>query len=315
MPDDPLLNRLKLRELRVLLAVTQSGSMGKAAQLLAISQPAVSRAIADMESTLGISLLDRTPQGVEATPYGHALINRSLAVFDELRQGLKEIKSIADPTAGEVRICGSSATVVGIIAAVIAQLTRQHPRVSFHVVTSEPAVHFRMLRERSVDIVVAGIYTPVTEADINWEILHDDEMVVVAATRNPWARRRKIELRELANEPWALLPSDTRVGSAVAEAFRAQGLEIPRTTVTTSSGHLRDTLLATGRFLTVQQRSLLQFPVRHSSLKVLPVELPATRRPTGVLTLKNRTLSPVARLFIESAREIAQSLAKRKSQS
>src|SRR5262245_24955324 len=210
MPDDPLLNRFKLRELRILLTVSQTGSMGKAAQALAVSQPAVSRAIADMESALGVSLLDRTPQGVEPTPYGRALINRGLAVFDELRQGLKEIEAIADPTAGEVRVCGSAATVVGIIAAVIDRLARQHPRVSFHVVTSEPAAHFRMLRERSVDIIVAGIYTPLTEADIGWEVLYDDEMVVVAATGNPWARRRKIELSELANEPWALLPPETR---------------------------------------------------------------------------------------------------------
>src|SRR5262245_8180885 len=134
MPDDRLMHRLKLRELRILIAVTQTGSMGKAAVQLAISQPAVSRAIADLEFSLGVSLLDRSPQGVEPTPYGRALINRSLAAFDELGQGLKEIKSIADPTAGEVRICGSSATVVGIIAAVIDRLAQQHPRVSLHVV-------------------------------------------------------------------------------------------------------------------------------------------------------------------------------------
>ncbi len=88
MADDPLVNRLKLRELRILLAVTQAGSMGKAALALSISQPAVSRAITDMESSLGVSLLDRTPQGVEPTPYGRALINRGLIVFDELRLAL-----------------------------------------------------------------------------------------------------------------------------------------------------------------------------------------------------------------------------------
>jgi DNA-binding transcriptional LysR family regulator len=309
MPDDPLVHRLKLRELRILLAVTQVGSMGKAAAQLAISQPAVSRAIADMESSLGVSLLDRTPQGVEPTPYGRALINRGLAIFDELRQGVEEIKFIADPTAGEVRIGGSSATAVGIIAAVIERLARQHPRVSFHVVTAEPAIHFRLLRERSVDIIIAGMYAPVAEADIESEILYEDQMVVVAAPNNPWSRRRKIKLSELANEPWALLPSDTRLGAALAEAFRANGVEAPRATVTTGSGHLRDTLLASGRFLTVLQGSLLQFPVKHPALKVLPVELPATRRPTGLITLKNRTLSPVARLFTECAREIAKPLA------
>jgi DNA-binding transcriptional LysR family regulator len=315
LADDPLVNRLKLRELRILLAVTQAGSMGKAALALSISQPAVSRAITDMESSLGVSLLDRTPQGVEPTPYGRALINRGLIVFDELRLGVNEIKSIADPTAGEVRIGGSSATVVGVIAAVIDRLAAKHPRVSFHVVvTAEPTAHFRLLRERNVDIVIAGMYAPPSEADIDSEILYEDQMVVVASSKNPWTRRRKIKLAELANEPWALLPPDTRLGSAVAEAFRANGLEAPRTTVTTESGHLRDTLLATGRFLTVLQRSLLQFPVKHPSLKVLPAELAATRRPTGLMTLKNRTLSPVARLFIECAREIAKPLAKRKSE-
>jgi DNA-binding transcriptional LysR family regulator len=315
MPDDPLVHRLKLRELRVLLAVTQAGSMGKAALQLAISQPAVSRTIADMESSLGVSLLDRTPQGVEPTPYGRALINRGLVVFDELRQGVKDIRSIADPTAGEVRVGGSSGTSVGIITAVIDRLARQHPRVSFDVlVAADPAAHFRLLRERSVDIVVAGIYEPIAEPDIDAEELYDDEMVVVAAMTNPWARRRKIRLSELANEPWALLPPETRLGSAVLEAFRANGLAAPRTTVTTGSGHVRDTLVATGRFLTVLQRSLLQFPAKHSSLKVLPVELHATRRPTAIMTLRNRTLSPVARLFIECAREIAKPWAKRKSQ-
>jgi DNA-binding transcriptional LysR family regulator len=311
MQDDRLLQRLKLRELRILMAVTQAGSMGKAATQLAISQPAVSRAIADMEASLGVSLLDRGPQGVELTPYGRALISRGVAVFDELRQGLKEIKFIADPTAGEVRIGGSSAMAVGIIAAVIDRLARRHPRVSFHVVTPEPTTRYRELRERKVDIIVGG-FAPVSDEDIDAEILYEDQHVVVAATTNPWTRRRRIELVELANEPWALMPLDHRLGSALVEAFRANGLEAPRATVTTSSVPLRSTLLATGRFLTVLQESQLHFPTRHPSLKVLPVDLSATRRPTRIITLKGRTLSPVARLFIECAREVARPLAKRK---
>jgi DNA-binding transcriptional LysR family regulator len=312
MQDDRLLQRLKLRELRILLAVTQAGSMGKAATQLAISQPAVSRAIADMEASLGVSLLDRGPQGVEPTPYGRALISRGVAVFDELRQGLKEIKSIADPTAGEVRIGGSSAMAVGIIAAVIDRLSRRHPRVSFHVVTAEHTTRYRELRERKVDIIIVGGFTPVSEEDVDAETLYEDQHVVVAATTNPWTRRRRIELVELANEPWALIPLDHRQGSALVEAFRANGLEAPRATVTTGSVSLRSTLLATGRFLTVLQESQLHFPTRHPSLKVLPIDLSATRRPTRIITLKGRTLSPVARLFIECAREVAKPLAKRK---
>jgi DNA-binding transcriptional LysR family regulator len=93
MPDDHILHRLKLRDLRILLAVTQTGSMAKAAAQLATSQPAVSRAIADMEVTLGVSLLERSSRGVEPTPYGRALIKRGIAVFDELRQGSRRSSS------------------------------------------------------------------------------------------------------------------------------------------------------------------------------------------------------------------------------
>src|SRR5438067_7541101 len=93
--------RLKLRDLHILLAVVQWGSMAKAAAELAISQPAVSKAIADMEYMLGLKLLDRTRRGIEPTIYGRSLIRRGLAVFDELRQGVKELEFLADPTAGE----------------------------------------------------------------------------------------------------------------------------------------------------------------------------------------------------------------------
>src|SRR5215471_16658563 len=102
--EDRIGQRLKLRDLHILLAVSQAGSMAKAGTRLAVSQPAVSKAIAEMEHVLVVPLLDRTAKGVGPTDYGRALIKRSLAVFDELRQGVKDIEFLRDPTVGEVRI-------------------------------------------------------------------------------------------------------------------------------------------------------------------------------------------------------------------
>src|SRR5262245_57450780 len=93
--------RKRLHHLRRLLAVVQAGSMGKAAKQLATSQPAISRSISDLESTIGVRLLDRTPQGIEPTPYGRALLKRSISVFDELAQGIKDIRFLADPSVGQ----------------------------------------------------------------------------------------------------------------------------------------------------------------------------------------------------------------------
>lgn len=102
--DDRLGRRIKLRGLRVLQETIATGSMAKAARALSMTQPAVSYAISEMEQTLGVALLDRGPQGVMPTPFGEALAQRSVAIFNELRQGLHGIAFLADPSAGEVWI-------------------------------------------------------------------------------------------------------------------------------------------------------------------------------------------------------------------
>ena len=96
------------------------------------------------------------------------------------------------------------------------------------------------------------------------------------------------------------------------EAFRASGLDYPRVTVVAVPPEVRTILLASGLFLTIVPASALRFPTARPELKVLPVTLPMTRVPVGIVTLKNRTLSPVAKLFIDHARDVARPLAKGK---
>src|SRR4051812_22304005 len=100
-PHDLIGRRLKLQDLRIFMAVGQAGSMKKAGAHLNTTQPAVSRSITELEATIGARLLDRRHQGVEPTEYGRALLNCGIAIFDDLRQGLKNIEFLADPTAGE----------------------------------------------------------------------------------------------------------------------------------------------------------------------------------------------------------------------
>jgi len=168
------------------------------------------------------------------------------------------------------------------------------------------------LSERNVDLLIARRFGPIANERLGFEFLFDDSCVVAAGAQSPWARRRRIALAELVNEPWVLPPPGSGiVGPIATEAFGAAGLDYPRSTVVTDSPQVRISLLATGRFLTIFPASSLRFPTRRSELRVLPVELPMTRVPVGTVTLKNRTLSPVARLFMEHAREVAKPLAKK----
>src|SRR5215468_1070687 len=147
--------RLKLRQLTVLAAVAQWGSMAKAAEHLAITQPVVSKAVADLENTLGVRLLDRGPKGVEPTLYGRALLKRSVAIFDDLRASVSEIEFLADRTAGELRIGAMEFVAVGLLPALIDRLAREYPRLSFEVVQGESVtLKERELRGRRIELAI-----------------------------------------------------------------------------------------------------------------------------------------------------------------
>src|SRR5712671_5720214 len=304
--------RLKLRDLHILLTVVQRGSMAKAAAALAISQPAVSKAIADMEHTVGLRLLDRCHNGIEPTAYGSALVRRGLAIFDELKHGVEELAFLADPTAGQLRIGSTESIAAGLLPAVIERFSREHPRVHLDIAQAVMStLHYRELRERSIDLLLGRIPTPFAEDDLEADVVYDDQVVVVAGRRSKWARSRRLKLADLAGAPWILPPADTLPGSLAGELFRASGAEMPRAPITTLSIHLCCRLVASGRFVTTLPTSILRFGGRDLSLKVLPIKLPMQPRPVAIITLKNRTLSPVAKLFIECVHQLAKPHTKR----
>src|SRR5262245_20012703 len=173
--------RLRLRDLHILSTVVEQGSMAKAAAYLTVSQPAVSDAIANLEAALGVRLLDRSPRGVAPTIYEDALLKRGHVVFDELRQGIRDIEFLTNPAAGEVRI-GCPESLAPVASTIIDRLSRRHPAVVVHVATTQPAtLEFRELRERKVDLLLGRMISPfVSDEDIHIEILFEDRLYVVA---------------------------------------------------------------------------------------------------------------------------------------
>lgn len=308
--------RIRLRHLHVFFTVTQRGSMAKAAADLGITQPAVSRVIADLEHALGVRLLDRGPQGVEATMYGRALLRHGGAAFDEIKQAIREIEFLANPNVGEVRIGCPESITAAILPPVIEHLFRRYPRVVPIVgEVASPSLDFSELRARKVDLIVARMVSPLVQGqlldDLNVQILFEDQLVIAAGSHTRWARRRKIDLADLADEPWILTEPNTWNNAIVAEAFGARKLKMPKISLMTLSVHLRANLLASGNFITVFPRSVMNLYAKRFSLKTLPVDFPARPWPMAIVTLKNRTPSPVVELFIEQLRAFSKSLASR----
>jgi DNA-binding transcriptional LysR family regulator len=308
--DRQIGRRLRLRDLHIFLSVAQHGSMSRAARELRVSQPAVSDVITSLENTIGERLFDRDRRGVEPTRYGRALLQRSLVVFDELKQGIKEIELLADPTAGELRIGCVDSIASTILPQAIDGFSERYPQVAVHVdrlVTND--VDLAKLRGRSLDVVLVRYFAPLARdsSDLNIETLFQDYLVVVCGRRSRFARRNEIDLAELVNEPWILTPADTANNTILMEAFRSRGLKTPRVFLSTYSVELRVKLLATGRYVAAFARSVIQ-PDAERSLRILPIELPLRPWPIVLITPKHRALNPIAQRFIEHLRDCAKTM-------
>ena len=303
--------QLRLRDLHVLQAVAQHGSMAKAAAHLSVTQPAISQSIADLEAIVGVTLLDRGPRGVVPTLYGEALMRRSLEALDALKQGMRDIEFLTDPGSGEVSVGADMSYIAGgFMSAIIERLSERHPRLTVHVVETTTAAGgpaFRELRDREVDVMLGRLSTPLPDDDLMVEKLLDEAIVVVANATSKWAGKYKIALKDLQDEPWILAPGKNIARGLVEEAFQAEGLTPPRPHVTTYSMQLRMQLLATGHYLTVFTDTTVRYSAERWCLKVLPIEL-GRRLPVVAVTLKHRTHTPSVHAFLEQARAVTRSM-------
>src|SRR6266568_3834084 len=168
LSDTRIARRVRFRDLQVFFTVVECGSMAKAAAQLGVTQPAVSEIIASLESAFAVRLFDRGPQGVEPTIYGRALLKRGLAAYDELKQSIRDIEFLADPTVGEVRIGCPESLAASILPPVIQRFSELYPNVVLHLsYVASPPRELPELRERTLDAILDRVVPPFAiESDV-----------------------------------------------------------------------------------------------------------------------------------------------------
>jgi DNA-binding transcriptional LysR family regulator len=208
--------------------------------------------------------------------------------------------------------------VNGSLVPIIQRLNHRYPRVRLHVAQfTSPLYEFTELEQRKADLAMVrlnlGPGGRVSPA-LNAEELLDDRYCIVVSRHNPLARRARIKLADLVNERWIVPPADDLRGGAsvstpIQEAFLDAGLQPPEFMITTFSAFLRTTMVSSGQYVTVLPQSVLR--LHADKLRELRIALSMPRWPVAIVSLKSRALNPAARLFIECAREVANSIARR----
>jgi DNA-binding transcriptional LysR family regulator len=297
--DDRIGRVLTLWDLNILLTAVEAGSMSKAAERLLVSQPAISKTISLLEREVGAQLITRSSRGIKPTEHGRALLARSRAALDELKAAVEEMDVLSDAKAGKLRIAANEVALSGVVGTVINRLHARYPGIVFEIVPAYTHVaQIHELEQGNVELVIGQVAPSDVDHHLEVSELFQEQLVVVAGSRNPWTRRSKIELAELIDEPWAFSPLNSVSGRSMEQAFRASGLGLPRIMVVSSSMQVLRRLVMNDEFLAIFPRSAAQ------GVRILPVTVKALWQPIGILTVNHRTLSPLAKLFIECAQSV-----------
>jgi DNA-binding transcriptional LysR family regulator len=218
---------------------------------------------------------------------------------------------MADPTAGELRIGSSDAVASGMVGAIVDALSQRHPGLTFEVTLGGGLtdLQHRELQSHGLDLVI-GRLPPVVPHDLEATILYQERTMLVTAQETDLIRAPRARLARLVDKPWCLPPLESHPWTLITEAFRNAGLDLPHRIVTTRSIQVLNSLIATGRYLSFLPRNVLHYCAGRLSLRSWPTDVAIRPYPVGIVTLKNRTINPATKLFIEYAREIAKPFAK-----
>ena len=312
MPANSLIQRLprhlKMSELRVFLAVLEHGSFRKAAAVVHLTQPAVTKTISGLEETLGAKLFNRNDNGVEPTVHGLSFAPRAKAIFDELRRAAQDLAMVSSGAQGTLRIGSVPMPAIPFLPIAIKRLVDVHPGIFVSVLEARESELEDRLRKRDIELAILRLSLLDPGDDLQVTTLFEEKLCVVASKDHPLAARKHLTWPELLEERWVMPPPDCIFFEHVLRTLGELGLALPRHVVESFSIHIQYGMVLHGAMLSFGMRSQFEFAPDKNLLVRLPVELPSIARAVGAVTLRSHELSPLAQQLVGHIRGLATAL-------
>jgi len=296
---------MELRDIEYFSVVAQHGHLGRAAEALGLSQPALSKSLRRLEHELGAKLVRRTPKGVELSAEGIALLGRARELRLSVQAMAHEIRDVRRGQIGHVRIGAGPLSSAEMLVEALLPLMRDAPKVSFNIVVSDNDLMIPALRRGDLDLIVGFAPRALSREGLAEEPLFDVDFVVIAAADHPLAGQKTVSMADLAKERWTLAEASLLTQQRLRRIFLEQGLPPPEIAVETRSLRLRLQLVASSTLLDYTARGVYLAARKSFRLKVLRVKELTWRRPVSVVYRDGSYLSPAARQLIASIKAAA----------
>lgn len=297
---------LTLRHMRLLIAIEELRQVGRVANALSVSQPAVSKALAELESGVGVALFERTPRGMVPTAHGVCLLRYAHTMTNEITRAAEELTAIEQGVAAPVAVGATAGAGMGhLINVALLQARQRLPHLTVTVAEDMRDHLVRQLRTGKLDVVVGSSIDSTPPPDLESMPLYIDKPVVVCGTRHPLGARKKPKWADMVGEAWVLPPRETRARAALEALFRRTGLARPQVLAETLSLDLILELLVEGAALTVLPQPLAHRLELAGEIRKLHVDTPGLMMPVSVLTLAGGSTSTAVGTFKECLVEAA----------
>ena len=301
--------KMALRDMDYFAIVAEHCHVGRAADALGLSQPALSRSLRRLEESMDTKLLIRTPKGVQLTPVGSAFLSHVQRLRLSLDDISKEVEDLTKGRAGQLRVGANSHAVEHVLPAVIGSLLNTAPRMSIKVIAGSNDVLVPALRSGEVDLIISGFVSPVEPNLVQVHLWDDDYYVYTSATHR-LARRKRLTIADVAKERWAM-PPDAPPALWLRRTFQDHGFAAPQLTLETSALALRLRAVASSDLLDFLPRMSGRAAAPTLRLVELCIKELAWRRPLAARYRKDAYLSPTARLFLDILKAMAKEVSAR----
>jgi len=297
-----LRKRLQMRHLRLALALAEHGSLRGAASEMALTQPAATKALHELEDTVGTLLFTRHARGITPTVFGEALIRYARVALSDLDALHDELAAIAAGEIGKVRIGAILAPVPDLLAGAINGLKARHPQLHIALQVDTSDVLVQALRQDALDVVVGRIPAGSLAEDLAFEPLCEEVLSIVARPAHPQAGKRSVRLAGLSGYPWIIQPAASPMRQIIDQTFRDARVPLPEDVIETSSIMATLPLLAGSDRIAVVPSAIAGYFAAMGALAILPVAMRGRLVPYGIVSRKRRTATPGVRLLIDALR-------------
>lgn len=293
-----LLRHIKSAQLLLLIALGEHVSLRKAADSLNMTQPTATKLIQDLESAAGVPMFERSRRGMRPTAYGEVMIRHARLMRTEMMRTREELDALSRGALGTVKIGAVISAIPLLLAKAVSALKEEHPDLDVAIDVNTSDALIAALLNGQLDVLLARPLVLTDRPEFEYVDLIEEPLKIVARNDHPLAAAEKVALKDLGQWPWTLLPAGSPMRKVLAPVF-AEMRPQPRNIVETSSMITMVALMRESRMLAVMPADVSDFYVRHGLLAEIAVELPPVMGTYGIVTRKDRPLTPGTDAFLD----------------